>query len=120
MNIEKCEQLITDDRPYIAKLIKICNLPDGYYKEQLSKKVISTNSTIWVVGKPGNKKVGDWAAYIGHPVIIAWKPEYISIAFDYATQRLFEPDGVVKHGDKLFETEADLLFPEYEHLVYRY
>lgn len=100
------------------KQIKINDLPDCYYKEQLLSLVQSGESTIWVVAKEGY--ANDWAAYCGWPTLTDLTPELqASDNYQYYCTRVHEAQDVADRGDKLDKQTALILFPELKHKVYR-
>lgn len=119
MEVLETRQLKSDNKPYTAKQIKIVDLPDCYYKQRLSEMVTTTNAPVWVVGKPGHGRVGDWAAYIGFPLISSISPAFISIVFEQISQSKHTPEGTCLYGEKLEENAANEIFPEYSGLKYR-
>ena len=96
-------------------------MPDCDRKRTLLEMVVSPDVTIWVVGKPGNKLVGDWTVYTGHPKFDNWKDKQKKYMLPYFFQGLSTPEGTCAYGDKLFDLEAAKeLFPEYADLTYRF
>lgn len=105
-----------DDEMFIAKKIAIQDLPDCYAKEKLMQ-IADPTETIWVVGKPGS--AGDWAAYTGHPVLMAFEESRRPHFALYVPQGLHLPHGTLAHGDKMEGEAAAELFPEFSELKYR-
>jgi|SRR5688572_16710375 len=98
--------------------IKISDLPDGYYKEQLSTFVKDPAADVNVVATGGGAK--DWTCYCGWPEYEQIKPELIAkIGAGYYCSAVRTVEGVSRYGDKFSEKEALILFPQFSHLVYR-
>ena len=92
------------------KQVMVMDLPDGYYKDQLTKIATSTDVKVWVVAVEGCAK--DWAAYCGFPSTLAeMRPEFHS-SFAYYVGNVSHPSGVASNGDKFPADEAAILFPD--------
>ena len=100
----------------LARLIRIIDLPPCSYRELWIAVVNKPEEAlVWVVGRPGDSIVGDWAAYIGHPLPSALKRDPLLLS----NPRLIYPKGVMDYGDKLMAAAARRIFPEFNHLKYR-
>lgn len=101
------------------KQIRIVDLPDGYFKEQLTQLVKEPElTTVWVVAKEGNNR--DWAAYIGFPHLEQLKEKFQgSSNYEYYCTRVHFSEDVASRGDKISEAEARAIFPEMEGIRYR-
>jgi len=92
------------------KQVMIKDLPEGYFKEQLSKMATSTDAKVWAVAVEGGAK--DWAAYCGFPSSIhEIRPEFHRNFF-YYVNNVSQPTGVALNGDKFPADEAMVLFPD--------
>ena len=103
-------------RNMTCKNVKISELPDGYFREQLTKLVYPVSPVavdVNVVAVEG--EVSDFAVYCGWPAA-----EYLngsSGAWD--AENIREPGDVARNGGKFPEKEARILFPELSELRYR-
>lgn len=97
-----------------ALRVKIADLPQGYYKEQLLTFAENDQATVWVVAVPGNNE--DWSAYIGWPEFEHLKPEFQKFGgnAEYYSGLTADTVGTASYGDKLSEREARELFKDYE------
>lgn len=94
--------------------VKVCDLPEGYYKGRLSEMVVNSDVRVWVVAEEGS--IGDWAAYIGWPQFNEIRPECRSPEVMYYTTSHRLPEDVMALGDKLSREEAVALFPDFNDL----
>lgn len=94
------------------KQIKVKDLPEGYFKGQLTQLVIDPEiAVVWVVAKEG--RANDWAAYIGWPTLGQLKPQFQpSSNYQYYCERVHFSNDVADRGDKLDEATAREIFPE--------
>ena len=95
---------------FIAKEVKIKDLPESWYKDQLTSLVKDTKSLVWTCAKPGI--IGDWAAYVGWPKMDELKDEHQTPEHSYYCTMVHSPTDVCGHGDKWDERSARELFPE--------
>ena len=92
------------------KQVMIKDLPDGYFKEQLTKLAKSTDVRVWVVATLGGSGK-DWACYCGFPqTLVEMRPEFHK-DFSYYVHNVSDPMGVASNGDKFPADEAQILFP---------
>ena len=98
--------------------IPIALLPDCYLKEWFTSICInpSQNSVI-VVAKLDN--LGGWVVYIGYPRLDEVKKEYRTFKnIEYLCTTISTTSQVEAYGDKLDESCAKMLFPEWEYRSY--
>jgi hypothetical protein len=92
-----------------SKTIAIKDLPDGYFKEQLTK-FANEEAEVNVVVVMGF--ADDWAAYIGWPSFDQIKPEHKdNDSIQYYCRAVRAAQHVADHGDKLSKREACAIFP---------
>lgn len=104
----------------LDKIVRVVDLPLGYFSETLKKMVTSPEvATVVVVARIGYDD--DWSAYVGWPAYGDLTPEtQARKEVLYYCTAVRDALGVAKHGDKLFEEEACELFPELEAMTYRH
>lgn len=106
------------DAYLMFKVVKVADLPNGYYKQQLTRLVEDPMvADVVVLAKEGHND--DWACYIGWPKYEHLKMSARNAAALYCTQTIRTAHQVMEHGDKFPEEEAKQLFPEITHLTYR-
>ena len=94
----------------IYRYISIRDLPEGYFKEQLTKLVEDDKTQVCVVGVCSGGP--DWAAYIGWPAFHLLKREHQSSHNEYYSKHVKELEDVKNQGDKLPEDDAREIFPQ--------
>ena len=92
------------------KRVAIKDLPEGYYKEQMTKIAKSTDCEVNAVCVKGG--ADDWAAYIGWVTTFSeLKEEYQTYDGQWHVENNSSVPDVMDHGDKLTAEEAIVLFP---------
>lgn len=101
----------------IVKHLSIAQLPEGFNKERLKWLCVHEQVRVYVVATLNKHS---WQALIGYPELL------LNIKVEYRHLRSHEqamthtPQQVKLYGDRLFESEARALFPEYKSLAYHY
>jgi len=99
-----------------SKEICIRDLPECYAKESLLKICVIPENKVWVVAKAG--AVGDWACYIGFPKLgdMAYPARFSCKWYAFNVQT---PEQVLSNGDKLDQSAAEAIFPEWKERKWR-